>query len=96
MGRPKLYKDDAEKQAAYRLRMSGPPLAKARKTAAALESNLRKQFLELRKEITRKRKEAGDIRKSRNWNPEAIIKLEQSDLLNFIETELDKIGNNVT
>jgi alkylated DNA nucleotide flippase Atl1 len=45
----------------------------------------------LRKEITRLRKEAGDRREARNWNPEPILKHEQTKVLNYIEAELDKL-----
>jgi hypothetical protein len=44
----------------------------------------------LRDEISRRRHEAGDRRKSRVWNPESINKLEQSELLDYIEDELAK------
>jgi len=52
---------------------------------------LRRGLLDLRKEITRRRKEAGDRREARIWNPEPILKREQTKILNYIETELDRL-----
>lgn len=48
----------------------------------------------LRAEIIRRRKENHDALNRRKWCPEAISKREQSELLNWIERQLDMIPNN--
>lgn len=45
----------------------------------------------LRTEITRRRKENEDERMKRNWNPENILRREQTAILNWIEEQLDKV-----
>jgi hypothetical protein len=45
----------------------------------------------LRKEITRRRKENHAQKQQRIWNVENILKLELIDLLDWIEDELDKV-----
>jgi len=47
---------------------------------------------QLRTDITRRRKENHDERMKRNWNPDDILRREQSNLLDWIEAELDQIG----
>jgi hypothetical protein len=50
----------------------------------------------LRAEITRRRKENHDDRQKRRWNPEDIIKRCQSELLDWIEQELDAVSKLTT
>jgi hypothetical protein len=45
----------------------------------------------LRAEIIRRRKENNDERRRVRWNSDAIMSREQTDLLNWIETELDRV-----
>lgn len=47
---------------------------------------------QLRAEIARRRKANHDERMKRNWNPDAILKIEQTNILDWIESELEKIG----
>ncbi len=51
---------------------------------------MRQHLAALRKEIDRRRKAAGAKRAARNWNMEAVIKAELIELVNYIETELDR------
>jgi len=45
----------------------------------------------LRAEITRRRKENHDERIKRRWNPDNIVKREQTSMLDWIEAELDRV-----
>lgn len=45
----------------------------------------------LRADLTRRRKENSDERQKRRWNPDNLDKREQSKLLDWIETELDRV-----
>lgn len=68
------------------------PLGQARPGPAANDPHSIGMLLrQLRAEITRRRKENKDQRAKRNWNSELILKREQSDLLDWIETELDRL-----
>src|SRR5262245_40994196 len=49
----------------------------------------------LRQEITRRRKENHDERHRMNWNPEAITKRFQTDLIEYIEDQLDIVSSDV-
>jgi hypothetical protein len=46
---------------------------------------------QLRGEITRRRKENHDERMKRRWNPDDILRREQTNLLDWIENELDRV-----
>ena len=45
----------------------------------------------LRTELTRRRKENHDERAKQKWTNEHVIKLKQSELLDWLETELDRV-----
>jgi hypothetical protein len=47
-------------------------------------------FKELRATITRRRQENNDNRSKAKWHPDQVSKREQSDLLDYIEQELDR------
>jgi hypothetical protein len=57
------------------------------------QSSMREYLAALRKEIDRRRKEAGAKRAARNWNVDAVNKAELVDLLNYIEAELDRLSS---
>jgi hypothetical protein len=90
MGRPKLYKNDAEKQAAYRQRKGGVTGG-----LTPLESYLQKALLEIQKEIDRQRKEADVKRGQRVWNPENTMKLELLRIVDYVQSELDRLGKRI-
>jgi hypothetical protein len=50
---------------------------------------LRGRLADLRREITRRRKANHDERLKHNWNPEAIVTREQTEMLDWIEDQLD-------
>jgi hypothetical protein len=52
---------------------------------------LRAGLADLRKEITRRRKENECTRGKRRWNVDAVLKVELIQLLDWIESELDKL-----
>jgi 23S rRNA maturation mini-RNase III len=82
MPQPRKYSNNAERQAAYRKR-----------SAAAQALSLDELFSglrELRVEIDRRRKLAKARRFETN-NPAAIRSLELVELMNHIETELDRL-----
>jgi hypothetical protein len=74
---------DAELREICELRRPRPQLG-GRSIAAFL--------VDLRGEITRRRKENNAKREQRRWNVEAILKVELVNLLDWIESELDKIN----
>ena len=59
------------------------------KFLAETDSRTREFFENLRKGITRQRKEMNAQREKRTWNSSEIVPLELFKLLNWIETELD-------
>jgi hypothetical protein len=48
-------------------------------------------FKNLRETIIQRRKENNDARLKKNWSTDQVSKAEQTDLLNWVEKELDKI-----
>jgi len=62
------------------------------RTAIRFLSNSRERHKNLRTEITKRRKENHDDRQKRRWNPEDIVKLFQSQLLDWIEQQLDEMS----
>jgi hypothetical protein len=71
--------------------MHGSELGDTAMEFVASDSKVLQQLLVLRKEIARRRKENKDERNKARWNPGEISKGHQSDLLNYIEFELDKL-----
>lgn len=55
------------------------------------ESAIRAELRRLREEITRRRKANHDEYQKKRWHHEAVAKHDQSTLLDWIETELDRI-----
>lgn len=53
--------------------------------------NFRDWFKNLRDEIKRRRKENNDAKINSRWQPEAVLKLKQSELFDYIESQLDLI-----
>jgi hypothetical protein len=96
MGRPKLYRDNAEKQAAYRQRKSGKAVVKL--------ATLREQFLELRKNINRVRRETNDeLRESRTFlafrdslEQRNVLEHRLNYILKYIKEELDRFGTKIS
>jgi hypothetical protein len=82
---------NAERQRRFRERHA--ELKRRYVTGAGIDS---KEIRVLLKEIKRKRKEAKAARENKVWNPEAIIKLELIDLIDWIEGELKRILDSVT
>jgi hypothetical protein len=70
---------------------STPEVCTANPAPRLAPGSIGEQLTQVRTEIDRKRKAEAAVRKSRNWNPDAVIKREQSDLLNEIEIELDRV-----
>ncbi len=71
---------------------SGLPCAPAPKSLEDELTEIRQQLQVLRKEIQRRRKENHDAREKRNWNPDQVIKAEQTAILDFVEQQLDQIA----
>jgi len=82
---------NAERQALFRARQA--ELKRRYLTGAGIDA---KEIRGLLKAIKHKREEAKVRRAKRNWNTEAIIKLELIDLLDWIEDELARILASVT
>ncbi len=59
----------------------------------AIGKSIRAYLLDLRAEITRRRRENHDDFRKRKWNHEGILKREQSALLDWIEEQLNKVPN---
>lgn len=67
-------------------------LCEGRRPRPALSYDSIHHFLrDLRAAITRKRKENHDEARASRWNPQLIIKREQSDLLDWIEEQLGRV-----
>ena len=47
----------------------------------------------MRREIAARRKANKDNHDRKLWNPESVLKLEQRELLNWIESQLDRLGD---
>lgn len=68
-------------------RSKSKPTAPPRMTRASIQ-----EFLaNLRREITRRRKDNHDERMKRRWNPEGVVKRFQTQLLDWIEQQLDVV-----
>ena len=52
-------------------------------------------YTQLRDEITRRRKEMSNSRWNRKWNPDDTTKVEQANLLDWIEDQLDSVADHV-
>jgi len=67
-------------------------ICEGRVSRPALDGRSLRDFLRhLRAEIIRRRKENNDERRRVRWNSDAVMSREQTDLLNWIETELDRV-----
>lgn len=87
MAPDRKYWTNAERQAAYR---------KRHHVAKQLSLDvLHKGLRQLRREITRCRKEHKDRATLTNWSPLGIRKVEQTNLLDYIEAELDRLMEGV-
>lgn len=60
-------------------------------TFAADDNALHQGLLKLREEIDQRRAEHGLRIKGRGWNPDGLVKTELIRLLDWIETELDRL-----
>lgn len=66
-------------------------ICEARRHRPQLGTSYNAFLKNMRREITRRREEANAQRAKRNWQHDAVLKMELVRLLNWIETELDKL-----
>ena len=68
-----------------------PPTGGAMLAKAVSLDGLLQGLRALRKEITRRRAVARAKRKAKQWNPDTINTLELTELINYVENELDRL-----